>query len=52
MAPGSALEVPGGDETVNRNITLVPRGGNTGPHKLRWANKNVTGFLIGGMESL
>jgi hypothetical protein len=34
ITPGAALEVSGGDETVNRNITLVPRGESTRPQKL------------------
>jgi hypothetical protein len=35
ITPGAALEVPGGDENVNRNMTLVPRGESTRPQKLR-----------------
>jgi hypothetical protein len=31
ITPGAALEVSGGDEIVNRNMTLVPRGESTRP---------------------
>ena len=35
IASGTALEVPGVGESVNRNMTLVPRGESTRPQKLR-----------------
>jgi hypothetical protein len=43
MAPGTALDVPGVDETANRNMTLVPRGGSTKPQKLHRVSWGLRG---------
>jgi hypothetical protein len=55
MAPGTALEAPGVDKTVNRNMTLVPRvraqdprsyvgfpGGCVAPRSCFFAPRNCT----------
>jgi hypothetical protein len=43
IALGIALAVPGGDETGNRNVTLVPRGESTRPQKLRRVSWGLRG---------
>jgi hypothetical protein len=43
IAPGTALEVPGVDNSVSRNMTLVPRGGGTRPQKLRRVSRGLCG---------
>jgi hypothetical protein len=42
-SPRTVLEVPGIDKSVNRNMTLVPRGGGTQPQKLQWTSQGLSG---------
>lgn len=43
VTPGTVLAAPGLGNNINRNMTLVPRGGDTRPQNLRWASWDLRG---------
>lgn len=53
IAPGTVIDAPGVDKTVNRNLTLVPWGGGTRPqelHRVSWGLFDSWNLLLGSQE--